>query len=93
MARKKSGLNYNKGFKRIFNTIAAIWGFGLLVYTLAESGDCLPAPGFDPPLYCDSFWYQGWIGPISFSVIAWTVTTIPTYYFLKWIILGFKKNK
>jgi len=91
MAKKKSEIDLGKGFQRLFNTIAAIWGLGLLVYTLAESADCLPAPGFNPPEYCESFWYQGWIGPILAAAIGWVITTIPTYYFLRWIILGFKK--
>ena len=92
MTKKLNELDLGKGFKRLFNTIAVIWGIGLLVYVLAESSECIPTQGYSLPMYCDSFWYQGWIGPVSAVAIAWAVTTIPAYYFLRWIVLGFKKK-
>ena len=50
-----------------------------ILYVTYESADCLPAPfGIDLDKCFD-------------SIIVWTVTTIPTYYFLKWIILDLRR--
>ena len=85
MAKKKSEIDVGKGFKRIFYVVATVWGVFLTVYILAESSECIPYKDYVLAPRCDSWWASGWSGPLLAIAISWAVTTIPAYFFLKWI--------
>ena len=87
----KSKVDVGKGFKRIFYVIATVWGLFCILYLQAESSECIPYKDYALPLRCESWWASGWLGPLLAAAISWAVTTIPLYYFLRWIIAGFKK--
>ena len=89
---KKSKVDVGRGFKRIFYVVAAVWGLFLIAYTLAESSECIPYKDYVLAPRCDSWWWSSTLGPLLMALITWAASTIPAYFFLKWIGAGFKKK-
>lgn len=95
MARKKSGINYNKGFKRIYFVIAGLWiAFITFAYVAEFSfcvihGDKISVTG---STNAESIECMGF--SIKRIIVQWLFFSglvIPVYYFINWIVSGFKK--
>ncbi len=86
---KKSKVDVGRGFKRIFYVIAAIWFIFIMVFTAAERSECIPAEGWVMPLFCEETTDAE---AFMYSLLLWAGSTIPAYYFFRWIAAGFKKK-
>ena len=95
MAKIKTEISYSKGFKRIYFVIAGIW---IALMSLAAFGDfsfCV--------IHGDKISITGSTNANSFEcvnyntmslIVEWLLMcglVVPIYYFIAWIISGFKK--
>ena len=85
MPEKKSEISMGKGFKRIYFVIAGLWVAFLLFYYFSIFMACqIHKTDLIECIQWDPVWH--WF---TFSISAGLV--VPIYYFLRWIIAGFKK--
>ncbi len=85
---KKSKVDVEKGFKRIFYIVASIWFIILLVWTVAERSECIGDPSITP-FSCDDYTD---VEAFMYSLLLWAGTSFAAYFFFKWIAAGFKKK-
>ena len=95
MAKKISGLNYNKGFNRIFKVIAGLWIALITALAFADYSYCF--------IHGDKLSVTGGTNAESVECMGVTKDTlliqwlfmcslvVPVYYFINWIVSGFKK--
>lgn len=82
---KKIKVDLGKGFKRIYFVIAGLW-IALLTYLFFKRTiDC--SSGREEYFFCSDYNFLSDLG----GLIIYTGIVIPIYFFLKWIIAGFKK--
>ena len=85
---KKSKVDVGKGFKRIFYVIATAWGIFLFLFVLARMNACMEPEKYVVPFFCEDTTVAG---ALFQALLIWLGTTFAAYFFLKWIIAGFKK--
>ena len=92
---KKTKVDLGKGFKRIYFVIAALWVAFITLNAVADfsfcviHGDKISVTGERniDSWECDGFNTM----TLIFQWIIISGLVIPVYYFLRWIISGFKK--
>tara|TARA_B100000035_G_scaffold208288_1_gene178142 strand:- start:563 stop:820 length:258 start_codon:yes stop_codon:yes gene_type:complete len=85
MVKKKSELNVGKGFERIYFVIATVWVVIVFLEYLAQFGAC-KIHKLDNLECIDFNVATHWL---TFFIVAGIV--VPIFYFLRWIVAGFKK--
>jgi hypothetical protein len=92
MTKKKSNkIDLGQGFKRIYYVLTAIYFFFIVAQYIDYYDKCSPHPGYtkyDYPIYCSDITLMSELRDIAIIILI----PIAIYYFLKWIILGFKKK-
>ncbi len=88
MKKSKSKVDLGKGFKRIYFVLAALWvGLISLIFIANFSFCVIHADKNRDTLDCMGYSAAGSV--VEYILIAGLV--YPLYYFLKWIVAGFKK--
>ena len=85
---KKSKVDVGKGFKRIYFVIAAAWGIFLFLFVLIKMDVCAEPERYTVPPFCEDITVTG---ALFQALLIWLGTTFAAYFFIKWIIAGFKK--
>jgi len=92
---KKSKLDLSKGFKRIYFVIAALWVAFITLNAVADFSFCVihgNKISVTGERNIDSWECDGFNAmTLIFQWIIISGLVIPVYYFLRWIIAGFKK--
>ena len=84
---KKTKVDLGKGFKRIYFVIAALWvGFAFLIFII-DFIACVLYPENQGTLDCLGYNVEG----AFIQSIFGASLVYPLYYFLRWIVAGFKK--
>ena len=84
---KKTKVDLGKGFKRIYYVIAGLWIALMFLSIIGDYNSCVVHKSYLNELFCDDY---SMISSI-FRAIVMSAIVIPIYYFIKWIVAGFKK--
>ena len=87
--QEKQKIDFGKGFKRIYYVLTAIYFFYIFIKAIDYYNKCAPTTykNYSYPLYCSDLTLMSQLSDILIIILI----PIAIYYFLKWIILGFKK--
>ena len=83
---KKSKVDVGKGFKRIFFVIAAAWVAIVFFFFFSDAMYCVYWKRTDD-FICHEYSLARELGLALFQMLL----VVPLYYFLRWLIAGFKK--
>ena len=83
---KKSKVDVGKGFKRIYFVLAAVWVAFVFILWFADFMACQVHKSDD---FAQCWDYNAGGQFLLFVIMAGLV--VPLYYFLVWIVQGFKK--
>ena len=87
MAEKKSKDRFGTGFKRIYLILCGVFALVLLI-EIRNHSMCLNGELAD---LCHISYADTLSETIIQSLIIFLATTVPIYYIVRWIYLGFKK--
>jgi len=86
MRKNNSKFDLSKGFKRVYFVLCAFWLFFIINYNIDYVDKCTPYPGWTMPLNCGKS-----ATSLFIEALLGLLIVIPIYYFLKWLVMGFRK--